>query len=264
MISIRMRVALLEDNPSEAELISHWLTLAGLLCSRHERGHTLICALGKESFDALILDWNLPEISGIDVLKHVRGTLRSSVPVLFVSARDRELDIVTALKHGADDYMVKPLHRMELLARLEAIARRGRAEPRHSEVIDIGALRVNCQTRIAHRDGVPIELTAKDFDLVALFLRNVGRLFSRAEICEAVWGCSVAFNSRTLDTHICRIRDRLGLTPAHGWRLAAVYGYGYRLQQVAMSTGRVGGDVGMTEPPRMPSAVEPERRESSG
>jgi DNA-binding response OmpR family regulator len=261
MISTRIRVALLEDDPSQAELISHWLTSAGLFCSRYERGHGLICTLRKESFDALVLDWNLPELNGLDVLKHVRGTLRSSVPVLFVSARDRELDIVTALKQGADDYMVKPLHRMELLARLEAIARRGRPEPRQPEVIDIGALRVNCQTRIAQRDGVAIELTAKDFDLVVLFLRNIGRLLSRAELREAVWGSSVAFHSRTLDTHICRIRDRVGLTPAHGWRLAAVYGHGYRLQQIAMSSGDVGGDAAMTG---IHPALEQERRESTG
>jgi DNA-binding response OmpR family regulator len=259
-----MRVALLEDDPSQAEVISHWIMSAGFSCSRHERGHALICALREESFDALVLDWNLPDINGVDVLEHVRGTLRSAVPVLFVSARNGELDIVTALKHGADDYMVKPLHRMELLARLEAIARRGRSEARQPEVIDKGALLVNCQARSAQRDGVPVNLSTKDFDLLVLFLCNVGRLLSRAEIGEAVWGSKVAFSSRTLDTHVCRIRDRLGLTPSHGWRLAAVYGYGYRLQQVAMPAGDARGDAAMTGAPPSDSVLKQDRRESSG
>ncbi len=264
MISTRLRVALLEDDCSEAELISHWLTSAGLFCSRHERGHSLLCALREQTFDALVLDWTLPEMTGVDVLKHVRGTLQSSVPILFVSGRNGEPDIVAALKQGADDYMVKPLRRMELLARLEAIARRGKPEPRQPGVIEMGALRVNCQTRCAQRDGAPVDLSVKDFDLLVLFLRNVGRLLSRAEIREAVWGSRAAFSSRTLDTHVSRIRDRLGLAPSHGWRLAAVYGYGYRLQHVTMSTGDVGGDDAMTESLRLHSALEQPRGESTG
>jgi DNA-binding response OmpR family regulator len=253
-----MRVALLEDDPSQAELLSHWLTSAGVVCSRHERGHTLLSALRQERFDALILDWNLPEINGVDVLRHVRAGLDSSVPVLLVSVRSREVDIVTALKQGADDYMVKPVRRMELLARLEAIARRGKVKPQQLDVIDAGDLRVDCRTRTAWRHGQKIDLTAKDYHLLALFLLNVDRLLPRGEIREAVWGSGTALSSRTLDTHVCRIREKVGLTPSNGWRLAAVYGYGYRLQQVAISAAE------RADPPELQPLSEQEKCETTG
>jgi two-component system response regulator RegX3 len=230
-----MRVALLEDDSTQAELLSHWLASAEVLCRRYDRGESLLRALRRESFDALVLEWSVPDMSGIRVLQQVRGVLQSSVPVLFVSASEREVDIVTALQRGADDYMVKPIRPVELLARLEAIVRRGGSKPEHPKVIDLRALHFNCQTRTAWRDDQPVHLTAKDFDLAVLFARNVGRLLSRAHIRDAVWGPGPVFSSRTLYTHVCHIRDKLGLTPPHGWRLAAVYGHGYRLDEVATS-----------------------------
>jgi two-component system, OmpR family, response regulator RegX3 len=236
-----MRVALLEDDPSQAELLGHWLASAGHMCTRHERGGTLVRALRQESFDVLVLDWTLPDISGVDLLKQVRSALQSPVPILLISARASEADIVAALNQGADDYMVKPVRRLELLARLEAITRRGTSEPRQPQVLELGALRLDCQTRTAWRDDRPVPMTAKDFDLAVLFLTNVGRLLSRGELLEAVWGRAAVVSSRTLDTHICRIRDKLGLTPSNGWRLLAVYGHGYRLQEAGPSAPRDDG-----------------------
>jgi two-component system response regulator RegX3 len=238
-----MRVALLEDDPSQAELLGDWLASAGHRCILHERGQTLVHALRQESFDVLVLAWPLPDINGVDVLKQVRSALQSPVPVLLISARANEADIVTALNQGADDYMVKPVRRLELLARLEAITRRRASEPGQPQVIELGALRLDCQTRTAWRDGRPIPMTAKDFDLSVLFLVNVGRLLSRGELREAVWGRRAAVSSRTLDTHICRIRDKLGLTPSSGWRLTAVYRHGYRLQEAVPSAPQVDGQA---------------------
>jgi two-component system, OmpR family, response regulator RegX3 len=243
MTSTGMRVALLEDDSSQAELLSHWLASAGLSCSRYERGGSLLHALTQESFDALLLDWGLPDIKGLDV--------QSSVPVIFVSARGCEVDVVTALKQGADDYMVKPVRRMELLARLEAVTRRRDSESAQVEVIDLGPLRLDCQTRSAWRDHRPIHLTAKDFDLSVLFLTNIGRLLSREHIRDAVWGPEALSSPRTLDTHICRVRRKLGLTPAHGWRLTAVYRHGYLLQQVAVSVAHSHGHAAVTSSPGM-------------
>jgi len=227
-----MRIAILEDDVSQSELLSHWLQLAGHNPHAFEQGANLLRALERESFDALVLDWNVPDLSGVDVLKRVRQRLHSSVPVLFVTARNREDDVVTALREGADDYMVKPVRRLELLARLEALSRRGQHGQEQAEVLELDVYRVDCQTRTVLRNTAPVDLTAKDFDLSVLFLRNVGRLLSRGHIRETVWGPNAVVTSRTLDTHVSRIRNKLGLTPDNGWRLAAVYRYGYRLEQL--------------------------------
>ena len=227
-----MRIAILEDDISQTELLSHWLQLAGHNAHAFEQGANLLRALERESFDALLLDWNVPDLSGVEVLKRVRQRLHSSVPVLFVTGRNREDDVVTALREGADDYMIKPVRRLELLARLEALSRRGRHGPEQAEVIELDVFKVDCQTRTVHRNGKQVVLTAKDFDLSVLFLRNVGRLLSRGHIRETVWGPNAVVTSRTLDTHVSRIRNKLGLTPEFGWRLAAVYRYGYRLEHL--------------------------------
>jgi DNA-binding response OmpR family regulator len=230
-----MRIAILEDDPSQMELLSHWLRLAGHQTSAFERGADLLHALKHESFDALLLDWNLPEVSGIEVLREVRERLRSHVPVIFATARDQEQDVVRALTAGADDYLVKPIRRMELLARLEAVTRRAGGAQLEGEVFEIGVFRVDGPTRSITRDKQPLELTAKDFDLAVLLLRNVGRLLSRGHLLETIWGQDAVGSSRSLDTHASRVRNKLKLTPEHGWRLAAVYGYGYRLDRLTAS-----------------------------
>ena len=231
-------MAVVEDDLSQAELLSHWLELAGHRCHHYDRGEGLMRALDQESFDVLVLDWNLPDISGVDVLKRIRASQQASLPILFVTARNREDDVVMALRQGADDYMVKPVRRLELIARLEAIARRGKHHNEQPEVLELDVYRVDCQTRTVTREQRPVELTAKDFDLSVLFLRNVGRLLSRGHIRESVWGPNAVVTSRTLDTHVSRIRNKLGLTPENGWRLAAVYRYGYRLEQLDAAVPR--------------------------
>ena len=227
-----MRIAILEDDPSHMELVSHWLKLAGHETYAFEYGAQLVRALQRETFDALLLDWNLPETRGIEVLRDIRQRLGSHLPVIFVTAHNYEPDVVAALNAGADDYLVKPLRRMELLARLEAVTRRERRPQAKSEPLEVGAFRVDRQIRSITRDAQPLELTAKDFELAVLFLRNVGRLLSRRQLLETVWGQDAGRSSRSLDTHVSRVRNKLKLTPEHGWRLVAIYGYGYRLDQL--------------------------------
>jgi two-component system response regulator RegX3 len=231
-----MRIAILEDDPSQLELVTHWLQIAGHHPQPFEQGARLLRTLEHETFDALLLDWNVPDVSGIEVLNRVRQQLRSGIPVLFGTARNAEADIVAALRSGADDYLVKPLRRMELLARLEAVTRRNAVEPSQVQQIEVDAFRVDCEARRLLRYNQLLALTAKDFDLAVFFLRNVGRLLSRGHIRERVWSTSQAISSRTLDTHVSRVRNKLGLTPEHGWRLTAVYGYGYRLERLAVTT----------------------------
>jgi two-component system response regulator RegX3 len=187
--------------------------------------------LQRDRFDALLLDWNVPGLSGMGVLKALRQ-MHVSTPVVMCTARDSEADIVEALRAGADDYVVKPLQRMELLVRLEAVTRRRAVVDPSLEELVLGGVRVNFTARTIVRNDVRVELTAKDFDLSVLFLRHVGRLLSRRYIRESVWKSTAEINSRSLDTHVSRVRRKLQLTPENGWRLSAVYSHGYRLERL--------------------------------
>lgn len=229
-----MRIALLEDEQDQADLVSVWLKAAGHSCHVYALGKDLVREAQRETFDLFLLDWEVPGMSGADVLVWIRANLDEPVPVLFVTARQREEDIVHALSSGADDYMIKPLGKLELLARIDALARRVRASPPQAEeVIECGRLSVDCRSRQVSLDGQPVAMTQKDYELTVFLLRNVGRLLSRGYILEAVWGQSAEINTRTVDTHVSRIRGKLQLTPEHGWRLSAVYQHGYRLERVA-------------------------------
>jgi two-component system, OmpR family, response regulator RegX3 len=227
-----MRVAIVADDPSEAALLGDWLTLAGHRCRHFSHGGALIRAFDQLALDAVVLDWTLLDVSAADVLRRIRGSDRASLPVLFVSGHRREHDVVRALRQGADDYVVKPVGGAELLARLEAILRRGRHRVEEPAMVELEAYRIDCQNRVVLRDGRPVEMTAKDFELSVLFLRNVGRLLSRGYVMDSVWGTKALISSRTLDTHVSRLRKKLGWTPEWGWRLAAAYGRGYRLDQL--------------------------------
>ncbi len=228
-----MRIALLEDEQDQADLVCAWLKAAGHSCHAYMLGRDLVREAQRETFDLFLLDWEVPGMSGAEVLVWIRANIAEPVPVLFVTARQREEDIVHALSSGADDYMVKPLGKLELLARIDALARRTRPNLNQpEESIDFGRLRVDCRNRQVWLGGEEVAMTQKDYELALFLLRNVGRLLSRGYILEAVWGQSADINTRTVDTHISRIRGKLQLTPENGWRLLAVYQHGYRLERV--------------------------------
>jgi two-component system response regulator RegX3 len=227
-----LRVAIVEDDPSQAELLGHWVRQGGHHGRHFDRGGAAIRVLDHDSFDAMVLDWNLRDISDLEVLRRIRSC-ESTMPILFTSARNREEDVVNALRQGADDYMIKPVRHLEFIARLEAIARRGRHLAAQAEGLKLDVYEVGDAARTLTRGGRPVRLTPKGFDLSILFLSNVGKLLSRTQICERVWGHGASVSSRTLDTHVCGIRSKLGFTPENGWCLAAKYGYGYRLQRLA-------------------------------
>lgn len=229
-----MRIALLEDEQDQADLVCAWLKAAGHSCHAFALGKDLLRSAQRETFDMFLLDWEVPGMTGAEVLVWIRANIAEPVPVLFVTARQREEDIVHALSSGADDYMIKPLGKLELLARIEALARRSRPSPRTEEaVLEYGRLSVDCRSRQVKLDGAEVAMTQKDYELALFLLRNIGRLLSRAYILESVWGQSADINTRTVDTHVSRIRGKLQLTPDNGWSLSAVYQHGYRLERVA-------------------------------
>ena len=248
-----MRIALLEDDPAQSDLVRLWLSGAGHICHAFDRSREFMRVLAHDSFDLLVLDWELPDVNGDEVLAWLRANGHESVPVLFTTARNEERDIVAALKAGADDYLVKPLRKDELLARIGALGRRGSSRTSPRAGFEVGEFEIDPDRRLIVRNGQPIELTQKDFDLAAFLFRNVGNLVSRGHILETVWGRSPELNTRTVDTHISRLRTKLGLVPEKGWRLSAIYQHGYRLEQLPAEAAEAGFPV---KPPKTASSAE--------
>ena len=228
------RIAVLEDDASQAKLLQYWIASQGFACRVFNRGNDILKAVLRDTFDLVILDWRVPDLSGEEVLNAIRDHVRDPLPVLFTTGRDREEDIVHALKSGADDYLVKPLRRLEFLARVDALLRRSRSLAREAEApIEAGAFHIDPHGRMLHKDGVAVELTQKEFEMATLLFRNVGRLLSRSYLLDTVWGISAEVSTRTVDTHASQLRSKLGLYPENGWRLSAVYQHGYRLERLA-------------------------------
>lgn len=225
-----MRIAVLEDDPEQAEHLRSLLESSGHVAHLYPRGRPLLADLARESYDLIIIDWEVPDISGYDVLRTARDQLQARTPILFLTHRDSEHDIVQALEAGADDFLVKPPRDREFLARVQALGRRAGAPTR--EVIDVPPYRIDSSRLSILRDGVVVELTRREFEVALFFFRNLGKVVSRTHILEAVWGRGGDVTTRTVDTHVSRLRSALGLSAASGVRLTPVYGYGYRLEAV--------------------------------
>ena len=227
-----LRVGLLEDDQAQARLIAGWLGEAGLGCLAFDRARPFLEVIRQRQLDLLIIDWGLPDIPGDEVLVRVREELGWSVPVLFITGRDREEDVVEALARGADDYMTKPVKRGETLARVSALLPRSTPVPEQG-VFEFAPFSFDTRNGVVERDGEPVELTAREFSLALYLFRNAGRLLSRSQLLESVWGHRVELSTRTVDTHVSRVRRKLPLDPSVGWRVRSVYQHGYRLETVA-------------------------------
>lgn len=225
-----MKIALIEDDAIQSKPICAWLEGAGNDCHCFEKCQDFLTALDENnSYDMLLLDWELPDRSGLELLRWIRTNTGHNLPVMFLTCRDDEEDIVTALKSGADDYLVKPAREKELLARIEAVSRRMRHPHGAPSNYTIGPFEVDPHSRQLHKNGQPLTLTQKEFSLAQYLLGNLGQLVTRQELLEKVWQQSASLNTRTVDTHISRLRRKLELFPEQGWHLTAVYQYGYRL-----------------------------------
>jgi DNA-binding response OmpR family regulator len=235
-----LRIALLEDDHAQAALMHMWLINAGHECQVFGKGKTLVRELGRDTFDLIVLDWMLPDTDGIQILKWIRDHIDWSIPVVFVTGRDTEADIVHALEQGADDYITKPVKRLEALARIKAVSRRAMHQDDSQQILDFGTYTIDTVARTVYLQGTPVELTHKEFDLVLFLFRSTGRILSRGHILESVWGCNPDLHTRTVDTHISRIRNKLVLRTEHGWQLKAIYQHGYRLEQYQGPVSEVG------------------------
>ena len=211
-------------------MLKSFLESAGHDCHAFTAGEALIKAVGRESFDMFMLDWEVPDLSGEEVLRWVRAHVATPVPVMFVTSRDAEADIISALSQGANDYMKKPVTRGELQARVEALRRRAYPQ-QDAGVLEVGTFRFDRTNNEVRSSGAPVDLTQKEFELAWFLFQNLGRLLSRDHIQEAVWGRHmVASASRSMDTHLSRLRIKLDLRLETGIVLTPVYNYGYRLE----------------------------------
>ena len=225
-----MHIALLEDDADQRALLELWLDSGQHTSRSFSMAAEFIEGAKKERFDLLLIDWMLPDGTGADVLQWVRQNLGWDIPVIVVTARDDEATVVAALKMGADYYVVKPPKPMELLARLENVARR--VKPGGLPVLRLGSFEVDVARHRLTLDGNAITLTQKEFDLSVYLFQNPGKLLSRDHLLNKIWGLNTEVDTRTVDTHISRLRKKLLLDGSKGWKLTPIYGYGYRFDRV--------------------------------
>lgn len=226
-----MKIALLEDEVEQAQNLSDLLTQNQHSCDCFHTGKSFLYAVLHSSYDLLILDWQLPDMEGTEVLKQIRAELNWRVPVLFLTQRDSEADIITALDAGADDYLVKPARPGELTARVHALGRRTSGETEVQEALVVGPYSIDLSRRTIVHQGEEVTLTDKDFDLAVFMFQNIGRLLSRNFLLERVWGISSDINTRTVDTHVSRLRRKLDIKAENGFRIKTIYQHGYRLER---------------------------------
>ena len=227
-----MRIAVLDNDRSQADLICQVLTSAGHTCQTYDSGKDMLAQLRKDSFDMLILDWHVSDLSGSEVLRRAKEKMSAQTPMMFLTNSSAEDDIVAGINAGADDYMIKPLRRGELVARVQALLRRAYPTQNGAEQLQFGPYIFETRPGRLLMDGAVIDVTHKEFYLALLFFRNIGRPLSRAYIHEAVWIRETVVPSRTMDTHVSRVRNKLQLRPENGFRLVPVYSYGYRLEKL--------------------------------
>ena len=223
-----MHISLLEDDAAQAAMVTRWLVNAGHEVKHFDTGGQFVESLTDGQVDLLILDWELPDISGVEVLQKAREKIHWHVPILFVTQRDAEADIVRALGLGADDYMVKNISEGEFLARVSSLGRRLATEELE---FSIGPYKFFTATQRVTVNGEEVKLTAKDFELAHYMFRNVGRLLSREQLLHDVWNVT-GVNTRTVDVHMSRVRKQLQVSPESGFRIKTIYQYGYRLEKV--------------------------------
>jgi DNA-binding response OmpR family regulator len=218
------RVLLIEDDPRLAEMVSEYLGQAGFRVSHALDGRSGLALHAREPFDALVLDLMLPDMDGLEVCRELRS--KSSTPVLMLTARGDAADRILGLEMGADDYLPKPFEPRELLARLKAILRRGKAGPA-AQVLHFGRLDIDADARAVRLDGIEKALTGYQFELLTALAHNAGRVLTRETLMDLVKGEPLEAFDRSIDVHISRIRAAIEDDPKKPRRIVTVRGAGY-------------------------------------
>ncbi len=223
------RILVVEDEVSFSDPLSYLLEKEGYDVEVAENGPDAITAFDGEGADLVLLDLMLPGLSGIDVCRAIRQ--RSNVPVIMLTAKDGEIDKVVGLEIGADDYVTKPYSSRELLARIKAVLRRNN-EPEEllPSTVEGGPVRMDVERHVVAVGGTQIQLPLKEFELLEMLLRNVGRVLTRVQLIDRVWGSDYVGDTKTLDVHIKRLRAKVEPDPAKPVHIVTVRGLGYKFE----------------------------------
>lgn len=229
------RILVVDDEPSITEFVSYNLKKEGYEVQVASDGAQAVEMIGSSNFDLIILDVMLPHMDGYEVVRRIRAN--TTVPVLFLSARDTELDKVVGLEIGGDDYLAKPFGVRELIARSKALLRRSVQQEAamaadFDEVIEASGIKLDEGTHVASTNDTPIDLTPREFELLAALMRHAGKVLSRDQLLHDAWGWEYLVETKTVDTHVKRLRDKLGAAGVDSSLVETVRGYGYRFKQI--------------------------------
>jgi two-component system response regulator RegX3 len=223
------RVLVVEDEESFSDALSYMLRREGFDAVVAESGPQALAEFDRAGADIVLLDLMLPGLPGTEVCRALRA--RSSVPIIMLTAKDSEIDKVVGLELGADDYVTKPYSARELVARIRAVLRRqGDSETAGEGVLEAGPVRMDVERHTVSVDGALVALPLKEFDLLEFLLRNAGRVLTRAQLIDRVWGADYVGDTKTLDVHVKRLRAKLEPDPATPKYLLTVRGLGYKLE----------------------------------
>ncbi|HEY0498568.1 MAG TPA: response regulator transcription factor [Kutzneria sp.] len=223
------RVLIVEDEESFADPLAFLLRKEGFTAALAGTGQEALEEFDRNGADIVLLDLMLPGMSGTDVCKALRQ--RSAVPVIMVTARDSEIDKVVGLELGADDYVTKPYSARELIARIRAVLRRGgESEELLPQVLEAGPVRMDVERHVVTVAGAEVSLPLKEFDLLEYLLRNVGRVLTRGQLIDRVWGADYVGDTKTLDVHVKRLRSKIEPDPSAPQHLVTVRGLGYKFE----------------------------------
>ena len=223
------RILIVEDEPSLSEPLAYLLTREGYETVVAADGLAALTEFDRSGADLVLLDLMLPGLAGTEVCRELRQ--RSAVPIIMLTAKDSEVDIVVGLELGADDYVTKPYSTRELLARIRAVMRRQTdAGDLDESVLTAGTVRMDVEKHQVTVDGAVVPMPLKEFELLELLLRNAGRVLTRGQLIDRVWGADYFGDTKTLDVHVKRIRSKIEPDPANPRLLVTVRGLGYRFE----------------------------------
>jgi two-component system response regulator RegX3 len=223
------RVLVVEDEESFSDALSYMLRREGYEAVVASTGPEALAEFDRAGADIVLLDLMLPGLPGTEVCRALRS--RSTVPIIMLTAKDAEVDKVVGLELGADDYVTKPYSARELVARIRAVLRRrGEAEPAVDGALEAGPVRMDVERHVVTVDGEQVSHPLKEFDLLEYLLRNAGRVLTRSQLIDRVWGADYVGDTKTLDVHVKRLRAKVEPDPANPKYLLTVRGLGYKLE----------------------------------